>query len=131
MASNNSHSVNVTMNITLTSVPMISALCHPKVNSFDASLRDIFIAAIEIIKPTTSVAKCAVSVNMAIELAKYPPMHYKTIKTLETHVTHTNLLNALSYVSASLSSFDFLLDNSLVSSFLTSLLSLSSSPWST
>lgn len=56
-------------------VPIISALFHPKVSSLDLGLIAIFIATIEIMKPIISEAKCAVSVKIAIELARYPPMH--------------------------------------------------------
>lgn len=56
-------------------VPMISALCHPKVSSFDAGFIDILIANMDIMKPIISEPKWAVSVKIAIELAKYPPMH--------------------------------------------------------
>ena len=70
---------------------MISALCHPKVSSLEAGLIDIFIAIIDIMNPTISDVKCAVSVKIAIELARYPPMHYATMKNVETNDTNFNL----------------------------------------
>ena len=75
VASNTSHMVKVNKNMILTIVPIISALCHPNVSSFEAGLIDIFIATIDIIKPTISDAKCAVSVKIAMEFANQPPIH--------------------------------------------------------
>lgn len=54
----------------LLSVPMISALYHPKVSSLEAGLMDMFRAVIDIANPIISDAKCAVSVNIAIEFAR-------------------------------------------------------------
>jgi hypothetical protein len=75
VASKTSQIVKVRRKIILVIVPMISALCHPKVSSLDAGLNDIFMATMDIMKPTISEAKCAVSVKIAIEFARYPPMH--------------------------------------------------------
>lgn len=61
--------VIVSKKIMLKRVPMISALCQPKVRSLEAGLIEILRAAIDMANPRTSVAKCAVSVKMAIELA--------------------------------------------------------------
>ena len=57
MASVKSHKVIVRRKMTEAIVPMISALCHPKVSSFDASLKVILSAIMEIPNPTTSDAK--------------------------------------------------------------------------
>ena len=51
-------------------VPIISALCHPNVSSFEAGLIDSFKATIETPNPIISEDKWAVSVKIAIELAK-------------------------------------------------------------
>lgn len=67
--------MRVSKKIILAIVPITSALCHPKVRFIEDGLIDIFIATIDIMKPIISDAKCAVSVKIAIELAKYPPMH--------------------------------------------------------
>lgn len=75
----------------LTIVPIISALCQPNVSSLEAGLIDIFMATIDIINPTISDAKWAVSVKIAIELARYPPIHYAIIKKIETNDTSFNL----------------------------------------
>jgi len=75
VASKTSQIVKVSKKIIETIVPMISALCQPKVSSLDAGLMDIFMATIDIMKPTMSEARCAVSVKIAIEFARYPPMH--------------------------------------------------------
>ena len=75
MASKTSQIVKVSKKMILLIVPIISALCHPKVSSFEAGLIDIFIATIDIMKPIISEARCAVSVKIAIELARYPPIH--------------------------------------------------------
>jgi hypothetical protein len=75
IAAYKSQIVMVNKKMMLRRVPMISALCHPNVRSLDAGLIDIFNAAIDIANPRTSVAKCAVSVKIAMELARYPPMH--------------------------------------------------------
>lgn len=52
----------------LISVAMTSALCHPKVSFFVGFLMLILRARIDIINPNKSVAKCAQSVKIAIEL---------------------------------------------------------------
>ena len=70
---------------------MISALCHPKVSSLEAGLMDIFIATIDIMKPTISEPRCAVSVKIAIEFARYPPIHYAMMKKIDTDDTNFNL----------------------------------------
>jgi len=75
VASKTSQMVNVSKKIILTIVPMISALCHPNVSSLLFGLIDIFIAIMDIMKPTISEAKCAVSAKIAIEFARYPPIH--------------------------------------------------------
>lgn len=75
MASKTNQIVNVSKKIIETIVPMISALCQPNVSSYEAGLMDIFMATIDIMKPTISEAKCAVSVKIAIEFARYPPIH--------------------------------------------------------
>ena len=75
VASNKSQIVIVSKNMTLERVPMISALCHPKVSSLDAGLSDTFNAYIDITNPSMSVARCAVSVKIAIEFAIQPPIH--------------------------------------------------------
>jgi len=75
IASNSSHIVRVSKKMTEIIVPIISALYHPQVCPLDAGLMVILRATIDIIKPIISEAKCAVSVKMAIEFAKYPPMH--------------------------------------------------------
>ena len=71
-------------------VPMISALCHPKVRSLDAGLRVILRAAIDILNPMTSEARCAVSVKMAIEFARYPPINCAIMKKRDTKDTSFN-----------------------------------------
>jgi hypothetical protein len=53
----------------------------------EAGLRLILRAIIDIPKPIISEPKCAVSVYIAIELAKYPPMIYTVIKKIETNET--------------------------------------------
>lgn len=73
MASTKSQRVIVHKKITEARVPIISALCHPNVSSFDAGLSETFKAYIEITKPSMSVAKCAVSVKMAIDPEIIPP----------------------------------------------------------
>jgi hypothetical protein len=88
--------VIVKRKIILSKVPMISALCHPKVRSLEAGLIEIFNAAIDIANPSTSVARWAVSVNMAIELAIYPPIHWQTIKKEDTMQTQMSLFIAVS-----------------------------------
>jgi len=75
VASKTNQIVNVSKKIIETIVPMISALCQPNVSSYEAGLMDIFMATIDIMKPTISEAKCAVSVKIAIEFARYPPIH--------------------------------------------------------
>jgi len=57
VASKTSQIVRVSKKIILHMVPIISALCHPKVSSFDAGLIDIFIATIDIMNPIISEAK--------------------------------------------------------------------------
>ena len=76
---------------------MTSALCHPKVNSLEAGLIDIFIATINIINPIISEPKCAVSVKIAIEFARYPPMHYAIMKKIDTKDTNFNFAIDASY----------------------------------
>ena len=61
-ASTRSHIVMAIKKMTLIIVPMISALCHPYVNSFDAGFIDIFKATIDIANPIKSDARWAVSV---------------------------------------------------------------------
>jgi hypothetical protein len=56
-ASNTSQMVRVSKKIIEHMVPMISALCHPKVSSFDAGFIDILIANIDIMKPIISEPK--------------------------------------------------------------------------
>ena len=55
--------------MTLIIVPIISALCHPYVSSFEAGFIEIFKATIDIANPIKSEARWAVSVYIAIELA--------------------------------------------------------------
>ena len=61
-ASKTSQMVKVNKKIILISVPIISALCHPKVSSLDDGLIAIFKANIEMANPIISEAKCAESV---------------------------------------------------------------------
>lgn len=75
VASKTSQIVKVSKKIIEHIVPIISALCHPNVSSLEAGLKDIFIATMDIMNPIISDAKCAVSVKIAIEFARYPPMH--------------------------------------------------------
>jgi len=96
-ASKTSQMVRVSKKIIEHMVPMISALCHPKVSSFDAGFIDILIANMDIMKPIMSEPKCAVSVKIAIEFAKYPPMHYAMIKKIDTNDTNFNLAMDASY----------------------------------
>ena len=64
-------------------------------SSFDAGLRLIFKASIDIANPIKSEAKCAVSVKIAIELEIYPPISYTIIKNTETQVASLSCLMAL------------------------------------
>jgi len=57
-----------------TSVPMISALNHPKVRWSLGALCPSLKERMEIPNPSKSEAKCAESVNIAIEPAMYPPI---------------------------------------------------------
>jgi hypothetical protein len=67
IASTRSQRVKVNKKIIEHIVPIISALCHPKVSSFDAGLKVIFKAKIDILNPTKSDAKWAVSAKIAME----------------------------------------------------------------
>ena len=84
--------VRVNKKMILKRVPRISALCHPKVNSLDDSLIAILRAPIEMANPIISELRCAVSVKIAIELARYPPTNYAAMKNMDTNDTHFNLL---------------------------------------
>ena len=77
---------------TLRRVPIISARCKPKVYFIVAGPRVILRATIEKAKPIISEARCAVSVNMAMEFAKIPPVSYAAIKNTETNETIFNFL---------------------------------------
>jgi len=57
VASNTSHMVNVSKKIIEHIVPIISALCHPKVSSFEAGFIDIFMATMDIMNPIISEPK--------------------------------------------------------------------------
>ena len=78
-----------------TMVPMISALCHPKVSSFDAGLNESLRAIIDIPNPIISEDKWAVSVKMAILLAKYPPTSWTAMKKMETKDTSFSFFMAM------------------------------------
>jgi len=84
--------VRVNKKMILNKVPRISALCHPKVSSLEDDLIANFRAPIEMANPTISEVRCAVSVKIAIELAKYPPTNYAAIKNIDTNETNFNLL---------------------------------------
>ena len=92
VASTTSHNVIVRRNITLIMVPIISARCNPKVYFIVAGPSVILRAIIEKAKPIISEARCAVSVNMAMEFAKIPPVSYAAIKNTETNETIFNFL---------------------------------------
>ena len=92
VASTTSHNVIVRRNITLRSVPIISARCKPKVYFIVAGPSVILRATIEKPKPIISEARWAVSVNMAIELAKIPPVSYAAMKNTDTNATIFNFL---------------------------------------
>jgi len=49
--------VNVSKKIIEHIVPIISALCHPKVSSFEAGFIDIFMATMDIMNPIISEPK--------------------------------------------------------------------------
>ena len=87
---------------------MISALCHPNVNSLDAGFIDIVNAIIDIANPIMSAAKWAVSVKMAIELAKYPPMHWAIMKKKVTVDANFNFKMDFLYAFKSFSLDDLL-----------------------
>ena len=87
-ASKTSQIVRVNKKMILNKVPRISALCHPKVNSLDDSLIANLRAAIDMANPIISELRCAVSVKIAIELAKYPPTNYAAMKNMDTNETH-------------------------------------------
>lgn len=70
MASISSQIVRVRRNTIDIIDPMISDLCHPKVYSFDFPLLVNARAQIPNINAIKSVAKCAQSVAIAIELAR-------------------------------------------------------------
>lgn len=61
-ASTRSQNVMAIKKMTLIIVPMISALCHPYVNSLEAGFIVIFKATIDIANPIKSEARWAVSV---------------------------------------------------------------------
>lgn len=94
VASTTNQRVSVTKKETLISVPRISALCHPKVSSWEAGLILILSAIMDILKPIMSEARCAVSVKIAIELARYPPVIWAAIKNIETNETIFSFLIA-------------------------------------
>ena len=66
--------VKTQMNMILTNVPRISALWYPNDFIFDAGLYASVSETIEIANPTTSDSKWAVSVNIAIDPDKMPPV---------------------------------------------------------
>jgi hypothetical protein len=74
-AATRSPKVSTIRKMQLIKVPIISALYHPKVYSLEAPLIVNFKAIIDMKKPIISEARCAVSVNIATEFARYPPMH--------------------------------------------------------
>lgn len=74
VASKQSQMVMATKNVTLMRVPMISALAHPKVILPLEPYLLILSERIDIPNPSMSEPRCAVSVKMAIELARYPPV---------------------------------------------------------
>ena len=80
--------VSVSKKMTLIIVPMISALFQPKVNSFEAGRIDILSAIILMANPIISEARCAVSVKIAIEFARYPPVIWAAMKNTDTKETH-------------------------------------------
>ena len=69
VASQKSHPVMIQMVETDTSVPIISALCQPKVKFLFADFWAMVRARMEMPKPTKSLAKCAESVKIAIDPA--------------------------------------------------------------
>ena len=74
VASTTSQTVTMTKNATLMSVPITSALCHPNVICSVDGFKLILMASMDIMNPIISVAKCAQSVKIAMELDKYPPI---------------------------------------------------------
>lgn len=70
VASTTSQRVRVSKKATLSKVPRTSALYQPKVSSWEAGRMLILSAIILIMNPIISEAKWAVSVKMAIELAR-------------------------------------------------------------
>lgn len=70
VASYKSQIVNPQMNMTLTSVPMISDLWYPKERDLVAGLCAIFNEMIEMANPIMSDAKWAESVKMAMDCAR-------------------------------------------------------------
>lgn len=74
VASNTSQIVKTHKNIILPSVPTTSALWYPKDNDFDAGLYAMVSEIIDIANPTKSEAKWAVSVNIAMDPDKIPPV---------------------------------------------------------
>jgi hypothetical protein len=89
-ASKTSQIVRVNKKMILNKVPRISALCHPNVSSLDADLIANLSAAIDMANPTISEVRCAVSVKIAMELARYPPTNYAAMKNIDTNDTHFN-----------------------------------------
>ena len=68
--------------------PIISDLCHPNVYDDDDPFRVKASAIILITNASKSDAKCAQSVAIAIEPAKYAPVPYAPTNTSPTIVTH-------------------------------------------
>lgn len=86
-----------------TKVPITSALCHPNDRVLLAFLYAIVSDIMDIPNPTKSDAKCAVSVKMAIEFDKIPPVIYTAMKNTDTNDTINSL--RMDFLFASLASF--------------------------
>lgn len=80
--------------IILTRVPTTSARWYPNDKTLVAGLWAIVNDTIDIAKPTKSEARCAVSVKIAIELDRIPPMIYAIMKNTDTNETSISFFRA-------------------------------------